>query len=258
MELTQGAIEAIQKPVREAEALTKAVQLIDGPDPRKKLLVQAGKHEEVAVPPPFRNHCVGSLADLIAYAKRQPEAVVWHCPECVILILDDKDRRDRTKFELTFSSAWRTLQQLNDGFMPLTQKDFVRLLRVQLAASPATVTIFRKLSFQMQINGAGEVQKSRESLGKSIEAEVQGTAELPEDLLVTVPIYETAGERQTYSVRLLLEYDAQAQRILVTTEPGLLAELEEQHQQDIRSRLVAGLTADERDEPMIPVYFGRP
>ena len=251
MELTQGAIEAIQKPVRDAEALTKAVQILDTPDPRKKLLVQSGKHEEIAVPPPFREHMVGSLADLIAYAEKQPKAVVWHYPAGVVLILDDDDRRDRVKFPLEFSDAWAKLKELDGGLTPLAQKDFVRLLRIHLGASAATITVFRKLNFQTQISGGGEIQKTRESLGKSIEAEVQGTSDLPEDLVVSVPIYETAGERQTYSVRLLLEYDAQAQRILVTPEPGLLAELEETHQADIRSRLEAGLIE-------VPAYFGKP
>ena len=64
MDLTQGAIEAIQKPVREAEALTKAVVLLDYPeDPTRKLLVQSGQHEVLNVPPPLRKHQVGIAND---------------------------------------------------------------------------------------------------------------------------------------------------------------------------------------------------
>lgn len=257
MSLTEGAILAIQKPVRDAEQLTKAVQIVDLPDPRKKLLVQSGQHEEIAVPPPFRNHTVGSLVDLISYADGKTKAVVWHSPESVVLILDDDDRRDCAVFPLVLSDAWEKLKKLDGQLTPLTQKDFIRLLRFVLGASAATITVFRKLSFQTQINGGGEIQKSRESLGNSIAAEVQGTADLPEELIVSVPIYQNAGERQVYSVRLLLEYDGQAQRILVTPDQGLLAELEEAHQADIRSRLTAGLVDDE-EHPAIPVYFGQP
>jgi len=253
MELSQGAIEAIQKPVREAEQLTKAVAILDSPDPRKKFLVQSGKHEEIAVPPPFRKHLVGSLTDLISYAEKHPKGVVWHSHSAVVLLLDDEDRRDSVVFPLDISDAWKKLKELDAEMTPLSQRDFVRLLRFYLGASPATVTTFRKLTFQSQVNAVGEIQKTKESLGRSIEAEVQGTSDLPEELIFNVPIYENIGERQLYPVRLFLEYDAQAQRIYAVPEPGVLIELEETHQADIRQRLGAGL--DKKD---IPVYYGRP
>jgi hypothetical protein len=260
MELTEGAVRAIQDPVREAEKLTKAVTIVDTPDPRKKLLVQSGSYKEIVVPATFRKHQVSSLADLIAYGRRTG-GVVWHSVCGVTLLLDDEDRRDSVQFALQCSDAWKQLKQMNDGGKSLTQKMFIRLLRLYLGASPATVNIFRRMDFQTQIKSGGEITKSKESLGRSIEAEVQGSSDLPEDLTVEVPIYENVGERQTYVVRLLLEYDAQNSQILVMPEPGLLTELEYSHQNDIHDRLEAGLLGDDESTKAakpIAIYHGTP
>lgn len=258
MEMTEGAIKAIQQPAIDAEGLKNAAKFVPTPDPRKHLLVHGAKHEEFEVPPPFRAHQVASLVDMFAYASHAEKGVLWHSLLEVVLILDDTDRRDRVTLPLTMSEGWKRLRSLErPEVQSLTQKDLIKLLRCYLAASPATVAIFRKLEFNTQIKGAGDFQKSRESLGKQIEAEVQGTVGLPDDLLVEVPIYDTVGERQTYTVQLLLDYDAQNQRILVMPEPGAIAEAEDSHQADIHQRLTAGVGGNDGSAG-IPVYHGSP
>lgn len=262
MELSQGAVEAIQKTAREAEINKAHVQLLKGPDPRKMILVQGTTHEEIDVPPEHRCHQVFSLTDLVEAVKRQDAPVVWHSAEKVVCILDDADRRDRIEFELQASDAWRQLAVLDEQGRAFTQKEFIRLLKTYLGASPATVAVFRALDFQTQIRGAGEVQKGRESLGNSVLSEVKSSgAELPDDLTVSVPIYSTPGEREPVTVRLLLDYDVTQNppRIFVQPEPDLLADLLDRHQQDIRERLEEGLgTKDETADKEVPIYYGVP
>ena len=251
MDLTQGAVEAIQRPVREAEQLTKAVAIIDFPgDPKRKLLIQNGKHEFIDVPPPLRAHSVDTLADLIKQALLYDRGSIWISAELVLLLIDDEDRRERVNFCLCPSQAWDQLGNL-EARGPLTQKDTIRLLKNYLGCSAATVAVFRTLDFESRIKTSGQVDRGRESLGKSVEAKVQGTQDLPESLCVTVPIYATAGERQTYSIPLLLDYDVQAARILIEPEPDILAETLQTHLEDIRDRL-------EKDLPDYRIYLGRP
>lgn len=251
MDITQGAIEAIQKPVREAEQLTKSVTIMDLPgDARRKLLVQSGAHEFFNVPPPLRSHTVGSLADLINQALLYDHGSIWFDKNAVTLLIDDADRRERITFILFFSDAWKEICRLGErGAM--SQKDAIRLLKNSLGASSATVAIFRKLDFESRIKTSGQVDRGRESLGKSVESQVQGTADLPEELMVTVPIYSVSCERQTYDVKLLIDYDVQAARILIEPEPDLLDELVEKHLEDIRERL-------QKDLPDYQIYFGTP
>jgi hypothetical protein len=266
MDLTQGAIEAIQKPVREAESLTKQLTVVDHPDQRLKLLVQSGKHEKVIVPPPFRRHSVATLADLIAYANHEQESravddpeqeaptartVVWHSADKVVLVLDDEDRRDTVTFPLLLSDAWKMLLQLETQPEPMTQRTFITLLRRYLGCGPGTTQQFRKLNFHSKSDAVAETMRTRESLGNSVEAEVIGTSELPDDLIVEVPIYASQGERQAYPVRLLLDYDVQTQRIAAVPEADLLDTLVDRHQSDIHDRLRSELID-------VPVYYGSP
>ena len=72
MDITEGAIKAIQQPAIDAEKLTKAVTILDYPgDTHKRILVQSGKHEVLSVPPAPRNHHVHTLVDLVEYAKNE-------------------------------------------------------------------------------------------------------------------------------------------------------------------------------------------
>ena len=251
-----SAVRAIQDTAREAERNIKAAAFIPTPNPRKQLLLHADKHEEFVVPPPARSHKVYTLVDLIAYAKggveEKTKGSLWYGPAGATLLIDDADRRDRVTFSLVLSDTWLRLAKLDGGDNALQPKDLIRLLRTHLGASEATVAVFRKLDFQTMIKNSSNVSKNRESMGNSIEAEVQGTSDLPEELFVEVPIYCTAGEKQTYRVRLLLEYDPQAGRIIVCPKPDLLEDLVDRHQADIRARLDAEL-AD-----VLPIYYGSP
>lgn len=266
-DLSEGAIKAIQSTAREAEINLKAVMLMDSPDPRKKFLIRGQKHEEISVPPPARKHHVYTLVDLLDYAGRmigaesdpdapraeKPALVIWHNVVGVTLVLDDADRRDTVFFPLEKSAAWKLLAKIEEqGVAQLAQRDFIRLLKNEFAVSEAIVAQFRKIDFRVMKQAQGNVNRGKESLGKSIEAEVSsGGQELPEEVEVVVPIYLNAGEGETYSVRLLLDYDAETAKILITVEADALEKRVQAHQASIHGRCSSTL-AD------VPVYFGAP
>jgi len=258
MDITEGAVVAIQKTAREAESNKDAVKILEGPNPRKRLLVVAGKPQEIDVPPAYREHAVYTLQDLVAYADREFERdqehrmVLWHNEEGVALILDDADRRDRVALELAFSAAWEKLQKIADvGTAWLTQREFIRLLKNEFAVSEGTIVKFRKIDFRVMQSAQAQMERGRESLGKAIEAEAHsGGQELPEEIRVEVPIYVTAGEQERYSVRLLLDYDPQAAKIGLTVEADCLDRCCQSHQASIDSRL-------NENAGDVPVYYGR-
>jgi len=252
MDLTEGAVKAIQEPVKLAESLTKVVEIKDYPgDPTHKIVVQSGKYTLIDVPPPQRAHQLLTLADLMVLANRYKDGSIWYLMNKIVLLLDDNDRREFVVMPLELSTPWKLLMKLQEHG-PLTQKDTIRLLK-QLGLNAAVIAVFRKLDFESRIRSSGQVDKGRETMGKSIEAQVQGTAELPEEVCVSVPIYITPGERQTYTVRLTVDYDvAQSPpRILIEPEPDVLEEIVEQHMADIRERL-------EEELPGYQIYHGCP
>ena len=142
-----------------------------------------------------------------------PALVVWHEEVRVLLMLDDADRRDSVTFPLTQSAAWNRLTQIQAGGKSFEQKAFIRLLKNEFMCSEAAVMVFRKINFKFIQQAEGEVSRGKESLGRNIEQQVKtGNADLPEEIVVEVPIYASAGEGRSYDVRLLLDYDAQAAR----------------------------------------------
>jgi len=229
-------------------------------DPRRLAYALDGKAFDRVIPPPVRSHAVNTLADLIAYAQRTQEIgacsaeddsgpVVWHDHGQVVLVLDDDDRRDTVTLDLTYSRPWSQLAALGDTREMLTQEELIRLLRVELGLDNAGVLgQFRKLDWRTGAGESVDIQASKQSLGRTIEAAVQGVEKLPDKVSVLVPIYETAGETASYAVDLIVEVDARNQRFLLVPTPGMLRGRLDQHQADIHARLS---TLD------CPVYFGR-
>ena len=228
---------------------------IDVKDSRRKVMITTGGDiKEITIPPADRSHYVASLADLVAFAKdhapKDSVGTVWHNADGVILLVDDSDRRDFVAFKLALSKPWRTLQHLDDDEPALDQRRLIRVLRHDLGLGEHVVGPFRRLDWTTQANGVGEVQRTRDRMGRDVNAEVSGTAELPDEIQVHVPVYDVKGERDTEQVMLSLDIDVPAQRFLLVPRPGELALAVDRRQDDIHERLESELE--------IPVYYGKP
>lgn len=249
MEFTEKALELIQKTAQDA----RAARLLPIPgNPRKMFLDQGGTAQDIPIPPPPIDSRVLSLEDLINYAKECQSAaqMIFHDPATVVLVLDRTDRREKVTLDLGRDRRWLLLDVLNTNPRPMPQKEFIRVLKIELELDPAVVTQFRVLDFHRAETGRGDVQKQRESMGRSVEAAVQGLQELPEELAVMTSIYETAGERAMYAVRLAVEIDAvQSTFQLIPRQWDMLAAMDA-HQRTIAQRI--------RDACDVPVFYGRP
>jgi hypothetical protein len=245
MDLTKEAIQQIQATaVAAAEA-----KILKSPDPRFALFCQNGDHMELSVPPALRSDRVLSLDSLLERAKTFPAGELWHNHDEVCLVYDAADRREIALFNLTPSDAQLAILSMDSAENGLSQRDLIRAMRFSLRVDAATIGRFRRLDWKVDTAATCIVERSRESLGKSIEAQVTGTADLPDELIVSVPLYDDPGERQEYTVRLMLDYDVQQQRIHCRPEAGELLAVLAAHQADIASRLKAA---------KLPTYYGTP
>lgn len=262
--------EAIQQIQRTAiEAADAKIVRIPG-DERRVLVQHIDKLQEYDVPPPLRKHVVHSLDDLIEYAKQVatlvdadggPHPVVWHGTRQVVLVVDDGDRRDTVTFPLTHSGRLNRLSQLEREKTSFDQKRFVRLLRIELGmANDPIVAKFRKLDWKVADDSTGNVQHGKDRMGKAIQAEVQGVDELPEEISVSVPVYQEAGERQEYVVRCAVEIDPINQLFFLIPLPEEIQKAIDNAQADIERRLLDGLLVEGMVESpaTIPVYYGTP
>jgi hypothetical protein len=244
--------EALELLISTAQQAKRVERLDTSPDGRVAIYDEGGTISEVPIPPPERNHRVRSLADLIAFAAECSAAIVWHDRGSVVLILDDRDRRDRVTFELTRFETFVLLsaQTGADHQAVHDQRGFVRLLR-DLGADSAVIAPFRRLDWQASVRVTGEHGQTADRLGREIQGSISGT-DLPEDLIIMTPVYAQAGETELQSVRCRIDCQVLEQRLALRPLPGEIDAAYERAQDSIRERLRKGLGDDAR------IYYGSP
>jgi len=212
------------------EAAVKAagvvIHAIPG-DPRRVIMAQGGDREVVAIPPPVRSHKADDLGSLVALAVRFGGnglwPVIWYRQDKVVLVVDDSDRRDTVTVALLPTPQIQLLAKLEQEKPAFDQARFIKLLRLELGLDAVlVVNKFRKLSWNSCEDANGNVQRGRESLGAAIEAQVRGVDELPEELVIPVPIFRNQGLTDTYDVRCAVEIDVRNKVFQLVPLPGEL------------------------------------
>lgn len=216
------------------------------------VLAHSDHFERVAIDPPPRNHELYSLEYVIDMAKRHKEnnIALWHDITKVVLVFDDNDRRDVATMPLLWSSAWSFIASLAEGFHWRTQRDLVRTLRTLFGWTAANLGPFMRLQWENATVGISETQKGRDRLGREIRAEVTGTAELPDEITLTAPIYTNPGRRTTFSIRVSLDYDVPNQKIGLCAREEDISTALTAEQAAIHAELVGALEG-------VPVYYGK-
>ncbi len=265
MSMTAKAIKAIQKQA----VLAKKPHITNSADGRSRMVVVNGEITTRPIAPLPRNHVATSLEALIDYvATAAPEhepprdepvedsllaPVVWHDDNQVVAVLNDlDDRRDRVTLTLTLSRGMEAIMGLDKSRTDLPQRDLIRLLRVEIGVESKVVTPFRKIDWTKSSTTKVEKQIRQESMGAEVKHAASGVDELPDEITVSIPVYDVAGERKPVSIRLVLEYGEQV--ILCVPRPGEVQRAFDEAQASIRERLME-LTLGSR---AVPVYGGRP
>lgn len=140
--------------------------------------------------PKARSHELGDLDSLAALADEK--SAIWHTGNSVVLVFDDSDNSDRLDhavWKLSTSEKW--CAATTQAEKARSQKEFITFLADNLrdevnAAVPNFIAQLRQVKFRQDTSGHGTVQQGRESMGRSIEAEVTGTADFPETILLNL------------------------------------------------------------------------
>lgn len=249
MQMTKEALGLLIETSQAAKTPTE----IEVGDVRKKYMLDNGEVVTVDVPPTPRQSEVCSLADVIALAT-SPVATnptVWHSDTGVVLVLDDDDRHDRVVFRLTHPRAFSTLKGLDTEPKWLDQRSFVKLLRHELGLPQTTVAPFRRLNWSSQSTARADVEHTTDRLGRDIQAQVTGASELPEELLITISLYEQLGERTPATIRTAIDFDAGGERLTLAPLPGEMEQAIDAHQRHIQERL-----REELED--VRIYYGTP
>ncbi len=197
----------------------KVVELPGG----EKYLVESRDGVSTNSIPRRRSHAVSSLDDLLRSIDRWCESgTVWHSELCVQVAIDDSERLDRITLALSLSDQFLTLTHLPaEG---LDHRSFIRLLRHDLekCGAETLLSIVRKVEFKRQSDGRSDIRHGGESLGKSVESAVNATSDVPEMIVLSVPVYDTPGIEQREQVGCSIDIDVHNERFILTPFPGEL------------------------------------
>lgn len=223
---------------------------------RNAYLVCNGDAKEVAIYPDPTNHSLLSVSSLIELAQTKEKegaaSQVWHSPDRVTLVIDTPDPRDVAVLTLEQSAAFKKLSCLVKA-IPMTQRDLIRLLRHDFrnCGVEFVLSAVKRLDFKRSNDGRSHIEHGKESLGRSVEAQVNSAEAIPEFFNVTIPVYSTRGADFHKTVYCTLEIDPQNERFLVLPDEDSLKGAINDVQEELHELLESELGD-------IPVYFGNP
>lgn len=234
-----------------AEAATLPKK-IDNGDARALHYFVHGERVAVEIPPPVRNHQVCTLEALLLAVEQYGEhGALWHDQELITLITDDGDRRDRVTLRLTLSDHWKIVAALG---APLTQRDFVRLLRHDLFGHvPSTLLpAVAKIEVATSSGQRNEINPGRERGSREFAVELATSGEIPEHFTAMVNVYANEGLRQLRPIICSLDYSLPPAQVAFVVKP--LPDQLELALQDAQRELHEYLT----EKVEIPVFCGTP
>jgi hypothetical protein len=228
-------------------------------NPRMAVFEMNGQLLERPVPPELRKHTVDSVFDLIlaatAWVGTEGKGTIWLSHKDIVLIVDDADRRERVTLPLVQSDVFEKMCEL-DQKPVMDQLTLIRLLRRHFRnATEASVVLaaVRKIKFNRNESGHSNLQHGNESIGRTIEAEIAGAADIPDRLTVPLNVYSNPGERDNVvSVAFDLEIDVHQQKFSLKPQPDEITTVIEQSLGTIRRRIMAGAPKG------MPILYGTP
>lgn len=242
-------------------------RIVEGiaPNDRKKIVQFDGKLQTFDIDPPPRKHAVRTLGDIVTAANRWQKVqgetdvaprsgVIWIGDASVVLLPNDDDRRDSVSMPLVRTDLWQTLLNLKQNSC-VDQPAMIRLLRTQFAQVAGATELLAKvrlIRFRSAEESNSEMNHGKESLGMSIEREIVGGQDLPEQLEVFVSPWLNGNAIGPSRVRVDVEIRVADKKFSLRPNPDDLAAAEQEHQEAIAQHL--------QDElgPKQTLLFGTP
>jgi len=260
-------LQTIQHTAVKAQGATGKIQILDLPqerDGRYGVVDADGSFQVVDAAPDFRRHQIASVDEVAAYVAYASERlganpVVWYDDNLVQIVLDDtpeSSRRDCTTVHLLQTPQWKLLIDLAAASRSWSQKQFIRLLRIELSGclgqdGPEIIKVLRTIDYGSATAGKGNIQHGRESLGQELESEVRSAAgEIPEQILLRVRTFKDPALDSKWPIRCAIEIDSRSGEFELCPLPD---ELEEAmvEQLDVIGTLL-------NNSVQCPIFRGRP
>lgn len=202
-----------------------ATQLIRVPGRHTEAWMRTGSEVTLLnLDDPMMAHEISSFSDILNAAVKFKEAE--YCPKIyfnetqVVVYVGADDLREKLTCSLKYTQRFVTLLNMGGSGISGSPADIIRTVRFQLngIGFDELAASLRKVDFSRKSTGASDVAHGRESYGRSVEAEVQGTNNIPETVVVETPVYENDGVRGLRA-RIVCGIFIDAQQGVITLRP---------------------------------------
>jgi hypothetical protein len=216
--------------------------------------------------PGHRQHQARSLETIALFADRFASeadetvgSAIWYSRDGVVCLIDDEDRRDRVTLKLDLSEQILKLVKLVERPW-FEQRAFLTLLRTVFKGAfdqdhPNLIDQLRRIQSTQQSDGAAEIQRGKSSIGKAIRAEVTGVGDVPEYVVLRVPVFHQRIGVSSFPVECCLELDETALpvKFQLLPLPGMIERAITDAEQQLQELLHRSLDGDQ-----VPLYYGTP
>ncbi len=250
-----------------AQAINAAKPQYTEIDPTKMYAVRKpdGTIEFIGNRHPWRKHKAKDLETIVAFAERfdsDPPVdwapAIWYSRHAVTCLIDDDDVRQFISVEMLWSEQIAKMIELGQSKPMLSQFDLLYMFRTvfkpeSLTKNTGLIESLRKMTFSSGSKADVEIGRGKSSVGKSIAVEVTGQTAIPEQVTISVPVFNNAFARRSHDVLCALEIFENDGKFKLFPLPGevelAFAEAEANISASLRDLLG---TTD------VPVYYGQP
>ncbi len=225
--------------------------------PTKVWLQHGTDLQETVAPPPLRVHGLLGYDDLVTALRDKdiaPAPEVYIAGNQVVAFLDRNERRSRVTVNLVESKRLQLCRGFETQPKTMQPRDAVKMLRLDLHGGKHdhVIQALGRLDFVRNGTGRSHVDHGKESLGRSVEQEVQQAENVPKDFIVGVPVWTNNGFNR-YSVNVTfgvyIDLDNQAVELRVLSDECVR----------LVNLALNALAADLRESlPTVPVFLGTP
>lgn len=212
-----------------------------------------GEIEEREKPRGLYKTKLDTPAAFVAYVKevaeKNTDGTIFYTETGLVYVFGDDFAKDRAVCPLTLSPQFKQLAAI--AGKPMSQAQFVRLLRVDFngcVGSEGLLPLVRNLKWSAGSESSGNIQHGRESMGRSITAEVRGEAAIPEETYLVIQPWENFP----FATRVdcAIEIDAANKTFALTPYPLSMRKAIDAGVEQIAELLTA------KDMP--PAFLGQP
>jgi hypothetical protein len=183
----------------------------------------------------------------------------WYSRDGIFLI-GGEARREMCHFPVWSTPQMARLMALSAERREFLQKDFLRLLRIDLygCGLEDVANLVRSVKFRVLQEGHADRSQAKVSVGRSQEAQLEGTAPIPETVYLDVQPFMNVLHDYTVRVACAIEVNPEGENFRLVPLPGAWEEAMQLAEDRLGSELLRELAEHGGDIADATVLYGKP